>query len=89
MSFMLKIALALQLTAVSAVALAGTSADPKSTQIESTQTESTSTDQNFTGPVLGRVSCDACLDGFNQCLEEGISEAACRRTYANCFRNCI
>jgi hypothetical protein len=79
MSFMLKIALALQLTVVSAVALAGTSTDSKPT----------ATEQDVTSPETDRPSCDACSDGYNSCLSEGISPDACRRAYANCFRNCL
>ena len=81
MSFMLKIAFAVQLTVAGALGLGGTTT--------STSTPASApTEQSVSGPVQFRPTCDACDSAFDSCIDQGFSAAACRRMTANCYKNC-
>jgi hypothetical protein len=36
-----------------------------------------------------RPSCEACADGVNSCIEDGIAPETCRKAYERCFANCV
>lgn len=36
-----------------------------------------------------RPSCQACSDGVNACIEDGIAPEVCQKAFARCFANCI
>jgi hypothetical protein len=36
-----------------------------------------------------RPSCQACSDGVNSCIEDGIAPETCQKAFQNCFKNCI
>ena len=92
MSFMLKIAFALQVTVAAAVGhgtSTSTSAPTESAPTESAPIESAPTEQSVADPVLNRASCDVCYEIYDSCIAEGISPAGCQRLSANCFRTCL
>lgn len=83
MSFMLKIAFALQVTVAGAVGL-GTS----TTTSASTST-SALTEQAASAVEVDRPSCEVCDEVYDNCIAEGLTPAGCTRLVANCRKNCL
>jgi hypothetical protein len=81
MSFMLKIAFALQITVAGAVGLGTSTSTSTST--------STPAEQATPDPVLNRASCAVCDEVYDNCIAEGLTPAGCTRLVANCRKNCL
>jgi hypothetical protein len=81
MSFMLKIAFALQVTVAGAVGLGTSTSTSAST--------SALTEQATPAPVVDRASCEVCDEVYDNCIAEGLTPAGCTRLVANCRKNCL
>jgi hypothetical protein len=85
MSFMLKIAFALQVTVAGAVGL-GTST---STSTSAPTSTSALTEQAASVVEVDRPSCEVCDEVYDNCIAEGLTPAGCTRLVANCRKNCL